>query len=610
MTTIYRWYILRIEQSVINEIKDKTDILDLVSEYVKLEKRGRNYIGLCPFHDEKTPSFTVSEDKQICHCFGCKKSVNGFQFTQEIKDLSFVEAVKELGERINISVDIGNSSDYTSQIASNDLTMIEMHELMHEYYQYALLKTVEGEEALNYLTKRGFTEELIKSRGIGYAPNHTHFCHDFLQQKGYDIELAYEAGLLSRNEENFSYFDRFRDRIMFPLNNAQGRIVGYSGRTYNNQEPKYLNSPETPIFQKRRLLYNLDNARKHIRKNDEAILLEGFMDVIKSDSSGLKPVIASMGTAISDEHITVLKKLTSHITLMFDGDFAGQEATIKTGQHLLQQGFNVFVVQLPKDMDPDEYITKYGNEKFLEYVNNEKKSFIIYKVNKHKDEIANNDLAYERYLKEVTQDIALMNSQILQNKIIKDVAHLFNVDSNTLNSNVLNQQQYIPSEPYINDYQSYDIEIQNNSNYLFSHLLKHWSAERALLKHFMNDKDLFLNYHKQLESDDFDNQFFKRIYSVLEDFYAENDSYTISDMILYTDNDNLRDAIIALDNYDINQEPYDSEIEDYMNVINESKYGDTLEELNHKLREASRIGDVELQKYYLEQIVNKNKARM
>lgn len=601
---------MRIDQSVINEIKDKTDILDLVSEYVKLEKRGRNYIGLCPFHDEKTPSFTVSEDKQICHCFGCKKGGNVFQFTQEIKDLSFVEAVKELGERINISVDIGNSSDYTSQIASNDLTMIEMHELMHEYYQYALLKTVEGEEALNYLTKRGFTEELIKSRGIGYAPNHTHFCHDFLQQKGYDIELAYEAGLLSRNEENFSYFDRFRDRIMFPLNNAQGRIVGYSGRTYNNQEPKYLNSPETPIFQKRRLLYNLDNARKHIRKNDEAILLEGFMDVIKSDSSGLKPVIASMGTAISDEHITVLKKLTSHITLMFDGDFAGQEATIKTGQHLLQQGFNVFVVQLPKDMDPDEYITKYGNEKFLEYVNNEKKSFIIYKVNKHKDEIANNDLAYERYLKEVTQDIALMNSQILQNKIIKDVAHLFNVDSNTLNSNVLNQQQYIPSEPYINDYQSYDIEIQNNSNNLFSHLSKHESAERALLKHFMNDKDLFLNYHKQLESDDFDNQFFKRIYSVLEDFYAENDSYTISDMILYTDNDNLRDAIIALDNYDINQEPYDSEIEDYMNVINESKYGDTLEELNHKLREASRIGDVELQKYYLEQIVNKNKARM
>lgn len=601
---------MRIEQSVINEIKDKTDILDLVSEYVKLEKRGRNYIGLCPFHDEKTPSFTVSEDKQICHCFGCKKGGNVFQFTQEIKDLSFVEAVKDLGERLNISVDIDNSSDYTSQIASDDLAMIEMHELMNEYYQYALLKTVEGEDALNYLTNRGFTEELIKARGIGYAPNHTHFCHDFLQQKGYDIELAYEAGLLSRNEENFSYFDRFRDRIMFPLKNAQGRIVGYSGRTHNNQEPKYLNSPETPIFQKRRLLYNLDQARKYIRKNDEAILLEGFMDVIKSDSSGLKPVIASMGTALSDEHITVLKKLTSHITLMFDGDFAGQEATIKTGQHLLQQGLNVFVVQLPKDMDPDEYITKYGNEKFLEYVNNEKKSFILYKVNRHKDEITNNDLAYERYLKEVTQDIAMMNSQILQNKVIKDVANIFNVDPSTLNGNVLGQQQYVQNDPYFNDYQSYDSEIQQNVNAMFSNLSKQESAERALLKHFMHDKDLFLNYHKQLESDDFSNQFFKRIYSILEEFYAENDKYSISDMILYTDNDDLRDAIIALDNYDLNEEPYDSEIEDYMDVINEAKYGDTIEELNHKLREASRLGDVELQKYYLEQIVNKNKARM
>ncbi|PTK67425.1 DNA primase [Staphylococcus borealis] len=601
---------MRIEQSVINEIKDKTDILDLVSEYVKLEKRGRNYIGLCPFHDEKTPSFTVSEDKQICHCFGCKKGGNVFQFTQEIKDLSFVEAVKELGERLNISVDIGNTSDYTSQIASDDLAMIEMHELMNEYYQYALLKTVEGEDALNYLTNRGFTEELIKARGIGYAPNHTHFCHDFLQQKGYDIELAYEAGLLSRNEENFSYFDRFRDRIMFPLKNAQGRIVGYSGRTHNNQEPKYLNSPETPIFQKRRLLYNLDQARKYIRKNDEAILLEGFMDVIKSDSSGLKPVIASMGTALSDEHITVLKKLTSHITLMFDGDFAGQEATIKTGQHLLQQGLNVFVVQLPKDMDPDEYITKYGNEKFLEYVNNEKKSFILYKVNRHKDEITNNDLAYERYLKEVTQDIAMMNSQILQNKVIKDVANIFNVDPSTLNGNVLGQQQYVQNDPYFNDYQSYDSEIQQNVNAMFSNLSKQESAERALLKHFMHDKDLFLNYHKQLESDDFSNQFFKRIYSILEEFYAENYKYSISDMILYTDNDDIRDAIIALDSYDLNEEPYDSEIEDYMDVINEAKYGDTIEELNHKLREASRLGDVELQKYYLEQIVNKNKARM
>ncbi|BGE82314.1 DNA primase [Staphylococcus petrasii] len=603
---------MRIEQSVINEIKEKTDILDLVSEYVKLEKRGRNYIGLCPFHDEKTPSFTVSEDKQICHCFGCKKGGNVFQFTQEIKDISFVEAVKELGERVNIQVDVGNTSQQTTQIASDDLSMIEMHESIQEYYMYALMKTVEGEEALNYLMSRGFTEELIKSRGIGYAPNSSHFCHDFLEKKGYDIELAYEAGLLSRNEENFSYYDRFRDRIMFPLMNAQGRIVGYSGRTYNNQEPKYLNSPETPIFQKRRLLYNLDKARKSIRKNDEVILLEGFMDVIKADYSGLKTVVASMGTALSDEHITVLKKLTSNITLMFDGDFAGQEATLKTGQTLLQQGLNVFVVQLPKNMDPDEYITKYGKEKFLEFVNNEKKSFILFKVNSHKDEINNNDLAYERYLKEVTQDIAMMNSSILQKKVVQDVADIFNVDPNTLNNDVNYQQQYIPNDVYYpsdydnqySDYNAPDISA------IFTHLNKQERAQRALLKHFMNDKDIFLNYQKDLEDEDFTNKYFQSIYQLLKEYYAENDKYAISDIILYVDDNDVREAVIALDNYELNNEPYDNEIDDYIKSINEHKYEDSIEELNHKLREASRIGDVEMQKYYLGLIVNKNKQRM
>lgn len=175
---------MRIDQSIINEIKDKTDILDLVSEYVKLEKRGRNYIGLCPFHDEKTPSFTVSEDKQICHCFGCKKRWQCFQFTQEIKDISFVEAVKELGDRVNVAVDIeATQSNSNVQIASDDLQMIEMHELIQEFYYYALTKTVEGEQALTYLQERGFTDALIKERGIGFAPDSSHFCHDFLQKR-------------------------------------------------------------------------------------------------------------------------------------------------------------------------------------------------------------------------------------------------------------------------------------------------------------------------------------------------------------------------------------------------------------------------------------------
>ncbi|HFD6024620.1 TPA: DNA primase [Staphylococcus aureus] len=599
---------MRIDQSIINEIKDKTDILDLVSEYVKLEKRGRNYIGLCPFHDEKTPSFTVSEDKQICHCFGCKKGGNVFQFTQEIKDISFVEAVKELGDRVNVAVDIeATQSNSNVQIASDDLQMIEMHELIQEFYYYALTKTVEGEQALTYLQERGFTDALIKERGIGFAPDSSHFCHDFLQKKGYDIELAYEAGLLSRNEENFSYYDRFRNRIMFPLKNAQGRIVGYSGRTYTGQEPKYLNSPETPIFQKRKLLYNLDKARKSIRKLDEIVLLEGFMDVIKSDTAGLKNVVATMGTQLSDEHITFIRKLTSNITLMFDGDFAGSEATLKTGQNLLQQGLNVFVIQLPSGMDPDEYIGKYGNDAFTAFVKNDKKSFAHYKMSILKDEIAHNDLSYERYLKELSHDISLMKSSILQQKALNDVAPFFNVSPEQLANEI--QFNQAPANYYPEDEYGGYIEPEPIGMAQFDNLSRQEKAERAFLKHLMRDKDTFLNYYESVDKDNFTNQHFKYVFEVLHDFYAENDQYNISDAVQYVNSNELRETLISLEQYNLNDEPYENEIDDYVNVINE-KGQETIESLNHKLREATRIGDVELQKYYLQQIVAKNKERM
>ncbi|HCU7969295.1 TPA: DNA primase [Staphylococcus aureus] len=599
---------MRIDQSIINEIKDKTDILDLVSEYVKLEKRGRNYIGLCPFHDEKTPSFTVSEDKQICHCFGCKKGGNVFQFTQEIKDISFVEAVKELGDRVNVAVDIeATQSNSNVQIASDDLQMIEMHELIQEFYYYALTKTVEGEQALTYLQERGFTDALIKERGIGFATDSSHFCHDFLQKKGYDIELAYEAGLLSRNEENFSYYDRFRNRIMFPLKNAQGRIVGYSGRTYTGQEPKYLNSPETPIFQKRKLLYNLDKARKSIRKLDEIVLLEGFMDVIKSDTAGLKNVVATMGTQLSDEHITFIRKLTSNITLMFDGDFAGSEATLKTGQHLLQQGLNVFVIQLPSGMDPDEYIGKYGNDAFTAFVKNDKKSFAHYKVSILKDEIARNDLSYERYLKELSHDISLMKSSILQQKALNDVAPFFNVSPEQLANEI--QFNQAPVNYYPEDEYGGYIEPEPIGMAQFDNLSRQEKAERAFLKHLMRDKDTFLNYYESVDKDNFTNQHFKYVFEVLHDFYAENDQYNISDAVQYVNSNELRETLISLEQYSLNDEPYENEIDDYVNVINENGQ-ETIESLNHKLREATRIGDVELQKYYLQQIVAKNKERM
>lgn len=590
---------LRIPQSTIDQIKDNTDILDIVSEYVKLEKRGRNYIGLCPFHDEKTPSFTVSEDKQICHCFGCKKGGNIFQFVQEIENVSFTEAVKQLGERINIKVDVGQGEP-SHHIASNDLQMIQMHESLLEYYHYILIKTVEGEQALHYLYDRGFTDKMINERKIGLAPNSSHFATDFFEKKGIDLHLGFEAGILSRNEEDFTYYDRFRDRIMFPLANAQGRIVGYSGRTYKNQEPKYLNSPESPIFQKRKLLYNLDRARKHVRTQDETIILEGFMDVIKADEAGLHNVVASMGTQLSDEHIHFLRKLCNHVTLLFDGDSAGAQATLKTGQLLLNQNIDVFVVQLPKDMDPDEYIEKYGKDKFLEFVNGEKKAFVLYKLLQNQNQIENNDLAYEKFYKTFIHDASKIQSHIIKKKVLQDASRLFKVSLDSLNNEVGKiSPQSSKSHVHVRPSQKQEVRLNKNA-----------VAERAILKHFINDKDVFLNFHKNIEETDFTNEYFKRIFSVLRDFYAEHEKFEISECINYINQNEIKEALIYLIDYPLNEEPYENEMSDYINVMTEHRHSDSLEHLHEKLREAVRNKDEASKKYYLEMIVNKNRNRL
>lgn len=590
---------MRIEQELINEIREKNDILDVVSEYVKLEKRGRNYIGLCPFHDEKTPSFSVSEDKQICHCFGCKKGGNVFQFIQEIKGISFVDAVRELGDKVDIHIE-QQETPPTEGIVDDHIKMIEMHELMANNYHYILKHTEEGEAALNYLKSRGFTEELINDRKIGYAPNHSKFTHDFLEKNGYDAVLAYEAGLLSRNDETFDYFDRFRDRIIFPLLNFQGKTVGFSGRTYTDQSPKYLNSPETPIFQKRKMLYNIDRARKFIRQNDEVILLEGFMDVIKSFEADIKQVVATMGTALSREHVTMVKKLASNVTLLYDGDFAGKEAAINVGKDLLNEGLNVFVVNLPKTMDPDDYITEYGSDAFKSFVEGQKQSYVTFKAQQLYYANENNDLKHEQHIEELIHDINLIQSEFLRKKVLQQVADLYKVDVNSLKNRLSPNivQNYT-------DYNNFVPEMKEKK------LDKIGRAEQALLKHFMNHKQLFLEYHSRINQEDFTSLNNRVIFSRLNGYYKNNDVFNISDFSSYIEEHQIIETVMYLDSLLINDEPETEEIEDYIRIISPNEHKEnSIEYLNQQLNKAMQAGDIALQRQYLEQIVQYNRNRM
>lgn len=590
---------MRIEQETINEIREKNDILDVVSEYVKLEKKGRNYIGLCPFHDEKTPSFSVSEDKQICHCFGCKKGGNVFQFIQEIKDIPFVEAVKELGSRVDIHVE-SNEPSSSEAIVDDHIKMIEMHELMANNFHYILKHTEEGEEALAYLKSRGFTDELINDRKIGYSPNHSKFTHDFLEKNGYDAVLAFEAGLLSRNDETFDYFDRFRDRIIFPLLNFQSKTVGFSGRTYTDQTPKYLNSPETPIFQKRKMLYNIDRARKFIRQNDEVILLEGFMDVIKADQADIKQVVATMGTALSKEHIIMVKKLASNVTLLYDGDFAGNEAALNVGKILLNEGINVYVVHLPKKMDPDDYITEYGNEAFKSFVDSQKQSFVGFKAQQLYYANENNDLKHEQHLEELINDINLIRSDFLRKKVLQQVADLYKVDVNSLKNQLSPNivQNTIDYDQYVPDFKEKKLD-------------KVGRAEQALIKHFMNQKQLFLEYHSRINQEDFTSLNNRVIFSRLNGYYKNNDVFNISDFSSYIEDHNIMETVMYLDSLLINDDPESEEIEDYINIISPEEIKEnTIEYLNEQLNKAMQSGDMALQRQYLEQIVQYNRNRM
>ncbi|MCY1028673.1 DNA primase [Mammaliicoccus sciuri] len=590
---------MRIEQELINEIREKNDILDVVSEYVKLEKRGRNYIGLCPFHDEKTPSFSVSEDKQICHCFGCKKGGNVFQFIQEIKGISFVDAVRELGDKVDIHIEQQETAP-TEGIVDDHIKMIEMHELMANNYHYILKHTEEGEAALNYLKSRGFTEELINDRKIGYAPNHSKFTHDFLEKNGYDAVLAYEAGLLSRNDETFDYFDRFRDRIIFPLLNFQGKTVGFSGRTYTDQSPKYLNSPETPIFQKRKMLYNIDRARKFIRQNDEVILLEGFMDVIKSFEADIKQVVATMGTALSREHVTMVKKLASNVTLLYDGDFAGKEAAINVGKDLLNEGLNVFVVNLPKTMDPDDYITEYGSDAFKSFVEGQKQSYVAFKAQQLYYANENNDLKHEQHIEELIHDINLIQSEFLRKKVLQQVADLYKVDVNSLKNRLSPNivQNYT-------DYNNFVPEMKEKK------LDKVGRAEQALLKHFMNHKQLFLEYHSRINQEDFTSLNNRVIFSRLNGYYKNNDVFNISDFSSYIEEHQIIETVMYLESLLINDEPETEEIEDYIRIISPNEHKEnSIEYLNQQLNKAMQAGDIALQRQYLEQIVQYNRNRM
>ena len=406
-----------ISEEKITEIIDRCDMVGLVSEYVTLQKRGKNYFGLCPFHDDSTPSFSVSPSKKIAKCMSCGEGGNPINFLRKIKNVSFEEAALMLAERVGVKV------ERTKVIKQVDeyQKFYEINQVAQKFYEHFLFNSQTGKEALEYLNKRGLDVETIKMFGIGLAPKNHNTLTKLLLDKGYSLTDATDIGLLRSNKDG--YYDTFSYRIMFPIIDESNRVLGFSGRIFVNDpnQPKYVNTEETPIYKKGEMLYNLNNAIPHIRKSGYVILCEGQMDVISLSNHGIKNVVCSLGTALTVEQSQLLSKYTKKVIICYDGDNAGIKATGKAFNVL--KGFTAHSITLPNGMDPDEYLKANNKDSFIEYLNNNQKDVFAFL---YQNAFTNRDINvaydYEEIKKSVFNFLFKSGSGILVEKYLKQLA--------------------------------------------------------------------------------------------------------------------------------------------------------------------------------------------
>ncbi|MCR3921976.1 MAG: DNA primase [Firmicutes bacterium] len=352
-------------EEFIEDIRTRFDIVELVAQFVQLKKSGRNYFGLCPFHNEKTPSFSVSQEKQIFHCFGCGEGGNVYTFLMKMEGLAFPVAVRELAQRAGIAMPESTFSPAMQGAELAKKRLLELMKLASRYYQY-MLKQPSGRPALQYLHERGLNEETMERFSLGFAPDAWRGLKTFLQRKGFKEKELLEIGLLIANDK--SSYDRFRGRIIYPIANQRGDMIAFGGRALGDGQPKYLNSPETPLFEKSKTLYALDVARESIRREKKAVIFEGYMDVIAAHQAGIPQAVASLGTSLTEAQARLLRNQTEEVVIVYDADAAGQAATWRGLQILRQAGCLVKVGRLPQGLDPDDFIRRFGGDAFKKEV--------------------------------------------------------------------------------------------------------------------------------------------------------------------------------------------------------------------------------------------------
>lgn len=546
---------------LIQEIRSKLDIVDVVSSYIPLTKQGKNFFGVCPFHDDNHPSMSVSREKQIYRCFSCGASGNVFSFVQNYEQISFRETLALLAKEAGVEL-TGNFK--VSEKKSKYDHFYQIYDLSMRVYQNNMMSNI-GLSAKKYLKERGITDSIIKEFGIGLAGGTSDQLTKLLEKKGYLVKDLNAIGL------SIQEHDIYQDRIMFPLFDTYGKCVGFSGRRYLNEEgSKYINTKETPIFIKGNTLYNYHRAREHVRLKKQVLVMEGFMDVIRSSTADVKNVVALMGTAMTHEQVLLLKRLSNDIVLCFDGDDAGRHATIVNGEELDKNGFSVRVVELSGGDDPDTYILKYGAESFQNLV----QSAITYHdfriKNLKNGKNLNSDEEKAEYVHEVLKEASQIKDEIRREIILKNLAIEFHLSYNTLDkklTELLQEKDISPTKEMIPAKKS----LKD----------KYFIAPRAVLYYMMQKKEV-LDYYNQ-ENIFFPEEKFRTFASEISYFSKKCGIMSLADFYTYlSDKEELLSLLHEIMELNLEDDiPFEAVL-DYIQVM----------EKDYKNREIKRLKEM------------------
>lgn len=599
-----------IPEDVLESIRSQADIVDVVGQFVQLQKQGRNYFGLCPFHQEKTPSFSVNEAKQIYHCFSCHRGGNVFNFMMELKGLSFVAAVQAVAEMSGTK--LPQTYQQQPKVNPERQALLDLYAQAAQLYHHILVNTTTGEQALAYVRgKRQLPDELPATYQIGYAPTKP-VLQLFFEQRKVDFQLLRKSGLFIEQADG-KLRDRFIGRVMFPIRDQNGQVIAFSGRklTSDKDVPKYLNSPETSLFNKRRVLFNFDQAKAEIHRTHSAILCEGYMDVLAAVAAGVPNVVASMGTSLTDEQIAQLARHAKTLEICYDGDEPGQNAIKRALELLTANGnFNLNVVTLPAGLDPDEYRRKYGDDRLKQELQRNKQSpldFYLHYFERNRN--LANATQQVAYISDMLGVLARVKDNLTQDLYLNRLVERFKVDKTTLVQQLMALQAETPQRPaQPKDHQPTAVAppVPDVDTPTYSRVEQ---AERLLLYRCLHDQRVWLQV-LDVPHFCFVHERYQSIYLLAQGYFNAFDEFQAANFIDFVNDPQLKQIVVDLEMSDYGTTSSEQEVMDCIRIImQESPLQEQLAVVKQKLTAAHRAGDddqvINLTNQYIELLKKK-----